>query len=70
MRGYAGVDVQQVSVSFVTSGFSLFDFVCYVSFFRISLRDLCRRILARSTSATKFVYFENWYDESSSRGAS
>ena len=43
--------------------------VCHASFFRISLRDLCRRLLARLTSATKFVYFENGYDESSSRGA-
>ena len=44
-------------------------FVCHASFFRISLRDLCRRLLARLTSATKFVYFENRYHESSSRGA-
>ena len=56
-----------MSVSFVTSGFCLF--VCHASFFRISLRDLCRRLLARSTSATKFVYFENGYHESSIRGA-
>ena len=39
------------------------------SFFRISLSDLCRRLLARLTSATKFMYFENGYDESSIRGA-
>ena len=38
-------------------------------FFQISLHDLCRRLLARLTSATKFVYFENRYHESSSRGA-
>ena len=56
-----------MSVSSVTSGFCLF--VRNASFFRISLRDLCRRLLARLTSATKFVYFENGYDESSSRGA-
>ena len=58
-------------VSFVTSGFclSVCLFVCHASFFRISLRDLCRRLLARLTSATKFVYFENRYHESSSRGA-
>ena len=37
---------------------------------QISLRDLCRRLLARSTSATKFMYFENGYDDSSSSGAS
>jgi hypothetical protein len=43
--------------------------VCYISVFRISLRDLRRRLLARLTSATKFVYFENGYHESSSRGA-
>ena len=36
-------------------------FVCYVSFFRISLRDLCTRLLARLTLDTKFVYFENGY---------
>jgi hypothetical protein len=41
-------------------------FVCCSSFFLISLRDLCRRLLARSTFATKFVYFENRYHESSS----
>ena len=35
--------------------------VCNASFFRM--------LLARSTSATKFVYFESKYDESSSRGA-
>ena len=67
MRGCVGVDVPYLSVSSVTSGFCLF--VCHASFFRISLRDLCRRLLARLTSATKFVYFENGYDESSSRGA-
>ena len=35
------------------------------SFFGISLvlRDLCSRLVARSTSATKFVYFENGDDE-------
>jgi hypothetical protein len=44
-------------------------FVCNASFFQISLRDLCTRLLARSTSATKFVYFENKYHESSTRGA-
>jgi hypothetical protein len=43
--------------------------VCRASFFRISLRNLCRRLLARLTSATKFVYFENRDHESSSRGA-
>ena len=37
--------------------------------FQISLHDLCRRILARSTSATNFVYFENGCHESSSSGA-
>ena len=41
--------------------------VCPASFFRNSLRDLCRRLHARSTSATKFVYFENRLNESSSR---
>jgi hypothetical protein len=46
-------------------------FVRNASFFRISLQDLCRRLLARLTSATTFVYLENRYDESSStsRGA-
>jgi hypothetical protein len=38
------------------------------AFSQISLCGLCRRLLARLTSTTKFVYFENWYDESSSRG--
>jgi hypothetical protein len=60
-----------VRVSFVTSGFCLS--VClsvrHALFFRISLRDLCRRLLARLTSATKFVYFENRKHETSSRGA-
>ena len=32
-------------------------------------RGLCRRLLARLTPATKFVYLENRYHESSSRGA-
>ena len=71
MCGCAGVDVPYLSVSSVTSGFclSVTLFVRHASFFRISLRDLCRRLLARLTSATKFVYFENGYHESSSRGA-
>ena len=43
--------------------------LCHASFFQISLRDLCSVLLARSTSATNFIYFENRYDESSSRGA-
>jgi hypothetical protein len=67
VRGCAGVDVPYLSVSSVTSGFCLF--VCHASFFRISLRDLCRSLLARLTSATKFMYIENGYHESSSRGA-
>ena len=52
---------------------SLPDFVCLsvcnASFSQISQRDLCRSLLARLTSATKFVYFKNGYYESSSRGA-
>ena len=70
MRGCAGVDVlQKVSgVRFVISGF-VCRFVCHhASLFRTSLRDLCRRLLARLTSATKFMYYENGYDESSRRG--
>ena len=67
-RGCAGVDVPHRSTVGVFSlslpGFVCL-FVCPASFFRISLRDLCRKLLARSTSATKFVYFENGYDESS-----
>jgi hypothetical protein len=63
--------VPNLSVSSVTSGFCLS--VClsvrHASFFQISLRGLCRRLLARLTSATKFVYFENGYDKSSIRGA-
>ena len=43
--------------------------VCHVSFFRISLSDLCRRLLARSITATNFIWFENGYYESSIRGA-
>ena len=39
------------------------------SVFRISLRDLCRSLHARLTSATKFMYIENGYDKSSNRGA-
>ena len=38
-------------------------------FFLISLRDLCRWLVARSTSATNFNHFENGYDESSNGGA-
>jgi hypothetical protein len=58
VRGCAGVDVQVVSFQ---------GFVClsHALFFRTSLRYLCRWLLASSTSATKFVYFENGYDESS-----
>ena len=44
-------------------------FVRNASFFQISRRDLCRRLLARLTSVTKFVYIENWYYESSIRGS-
>jgi hypothetical protein len=71
VRGCAGVDVlQKVSgVRFVISGF-VCRFVCHhASLFRTSLRDLCRRLLARLTSAPKFMYYENGYDESSRRGA-
>ena len=56
---------------FVTSGFCLS--LCLPAtphFFKFPLRDLCRRLLARLTSAAKFMYFENGYDESSNRGAS
>ena len=56
-----------MSASFVTSGFCLF--VLHASFVQISLRDLCRRLHARLTSAKKFEYFENRYHESSSRRA-
>ena len=63
---------------FVTSVFSLLlygtvsVFVCpsrHASCFGISLHDLCRRLLARSTFVYNIVYFENGYHESSSRGA-
>ena len=63
MCGCAGIDVSLSLPGFVCL------FVCCTSFFRISLRDLCRRLLARLTPATKFVYFENRYHESSNRGA-
>ena len=49
------------------------DFVClsvrHASFFAISLRDLCRRLVARSIFASNVMYFENEYDKRSSRGA-
>ena len=52
---------------------SLPGFVCLfvrnASFFRIALRDLCRRLVARSTFSTKLIYFKNVYDKSSSIGA-
>ena len=61
--------------SFITSGFrlSVCLSVCILSvtphFLEFSLVDLSRRLLAKSTSSTKFVYIENEYYESSIRGA-
>ena len=43
-------------VSFVTTGFLS---VRHAHVLGISLHDLCRKLHARSTSATNFMYFEN-----------
>ena len=44
--------------------------ICVMPHFsEFSLRDLCRRLLARSKSSTNYLYFENRYYESSNRGA-
>ena len=46
VRGCVGVDVPYVSVSFSLPGIICL-FVCNTLFFGISLRDLCRWLLAR-----------------------
>ena len=61
-----------VSVSFVTSGFCLYvngtpHFLEFPN--AICVRYVVLKVVARSTSVTNFMNFENGYDESSSRGA-
>ena len=64
VRGCAGIDVQQVSVSF---DLSVFLSVVASQFLEFPYYAICvegRRLFARSTSATNFTYVENGYDES------
>ena len=64
MRGCVGADRFHFRVLL-----SICPFVRVASLFQISLRDLCRRLVARSAQSTNFMYFESGYDESSNRGA-
>ena len=68
VRGCVGVDVPGRCVSLSLPGFVCHSVheeitsscsVCYVSVFRISLlRDSCRRLLARLTQSTQFMYLK------------